>query len=245
MGLKEFLRKNLPNPIFDFILHFYIKIKSFNKTKYDAELEYWMSRLERDKGVFKNNHYRKLMLAMAERKDEEFLSNKIIADFGCGPRGSLSWANNASIRIGIDVLADKYADNFKSNIINHNMIYVKSTESVISLPSNYCDIVFSLNAIDHVTNFSVMCNEICRILKKGGEFIASFNIEEPKTICEPQRLTERTIKENFLDKLQLVSYRISEKGPSGNQYAPFFDGNLRYKQGDEGFLWMRAIKQTK
>ena len=53
MSRKEFLRKNLPKPIFDFILHFYIKIKLFNKTKYDAELEYWMSRLERDKGVLK------------------------------------------------------------------------------------------------------------------------------------------------------------------------------------------------
>ncbi len=31
------------------------------------------------------------MLAIAKREDDEFLSNKIVADFGCDPRGSLAW----------------------------------------------------------------------------------------------------------------------------------------------------------
>ena len=46
------------------------------------------------------------MLAMAEEPTADFLAGKIVAAFGCGPRGSLVWAPNALLRIGIDVLAD-------------------------------------------------------------------------------------------------------------------------------------------
>ncbi len=121
------------------------------------------------------------MLAMAEEKDTDFYEGKIIADFGCGPRGSLVWAEKPCFRIGIDALADIYADEFTDNIINHGMIYVKSTEKVIPLPSNSIDIMFTLNAVDHVDCFSEMCDEIIRVIKPGGEFIGSFNLEEPSS----------------------------------------------------------------
>ena len=116
------------------------------------------------------------MLAMAEEPDDNFLKGKIVADFGCGPRSSLFWASSASLKIGIDVLADRYADEFTDNIISHGMIYLKSTEKVIPLPSNFVDVMFTLNAIDHVDSFSNMCSEIIRVLKPGGDFIGSFNL---------------------------------------------------------------------
>jgi len=48
------------------------------------------------------------------------------------------------------------------------MIYLKSTEKVIPLPSEFVDIIFTVNAIDHVNNFEIMCDEIIRVLKPGG-----------------------------------------------------------------------------
>jgi len=57
---------------------------------------------------------------------------------------------HSSLRIGIDVLADCYADEFTDNILSHGMIYLKSTEQVIPLPSAMVDILFTMNAIDHV-----------------------------------------------------------------------------------------------
>jgi len=155
----------------------------------------------------------------------------------------LVWANSAHIRIGIDVLADRYADEFTDNIISHGMIYLKCTENVIPLLSDFVDIMFTLNAIDHVDNFSAMCNEILRVLKPGGHFIGSFNLEEPASSCEPQQLNEKIIKENLLNKMEIQSYRISSKVPKGNLYAPFFDGDLSYKQGQEGCLWVKAKKK--
>ena len=210
--------------------------------KKGVELAFWKSRLEIDKGVFYNSHYEKLMLAMAEESSNTFLTGKVVADFGCGPRGSLVWASSAMLRIGIDVLADRYIDEFPDNILSHGMIYLKSTENFIPLPSDFVDIMFTLNAIDHVDNFQNMCNEILRVLKPGGYFIGSFNLEEPASATEPQKLSEKDIKDNLLNKLLIKSYRITEKGPEDNPYAPFFNGSLFYKLGQEGFLWVRAIK---
>jgi len=220
-------------------------IRPINKylvKKYDSELSFWRGRLEIDKGKFVNSHYRRLMLAMAEESSDDFLNGKIVADFGCGPRGSLVWASSAFLRIGIDVLADIYADEFTDNITSHGMIYLKSTENVIPMPSDFVDVMFTLNAIDHVDNFTSMCKEIIRVLKPGGLFIGSFNLEEPASFCEPQQLNEKIIRENLLNYLEVQSYRITKKGPEEDLYAPFFDGKLSYELGQEGFLWVRAIK---
>ncbi len=89
-----------------------------------------------------------------------------------------------------------------------------------------------------------MCKEIIRVLKPGGEFIGSFNLEEPASPCEPQQLNERIIKDNLLNNMEVQSYRINKKGPEENLYAPFFDGNLSYKPGQEGFLWVKARKTS-
>ncbi len=240
MKIRSILKKMIPEPIKQLLR----PKRNLLINKYDFELDFWRSRLEIDKGKFKNSHYERLMLAMAEESSDDFLDGKIVADFGCGPRGSLVWANSALLRIGIDVLTDRYADEFTDNIISHGMIYLKSTENVIPLPSDFVDVVFTLNAIDHVDNFPVMCKEIIRVLKPGGEFIGGFNLEEPASPCEPQQLNERIIKDNLLNNMEVQSYRITKKGPVENVYAPFFDGNLSYKPGQEGLLWVKARKTS-
>jgi len=221
-----------------------LPIRCLISNKYVSEMAFWNKRLEIDHGIFQNFWYERLMLAMAGELDETFLTGKIIADFGCGPRGSLTWASSASLRIGIDVLADRYADNFQSNVISHGMIYVKSTEKVIPIPSDFVDIIFTLNALDHVDSFPTMCKEILRVLKPGGDLIASFNLEEPAAPCEPQKLNEQIIRQHLLDFLKLKAYRISKRGPENDLYAPFFEGDLSYKKGEKGFLWVRASKPT-
>ena len=213
------------------------------KDKYDSELTFWKQRFCEDNGKFRNSHFKKIMLAMAERPSTDFLSGKIVADFGCGPRGSLEWAKPASICIGIDILVDMYVDEFAGLANEHGMVYLKSTEKVIPMPNDFVDIMFTLNAIDHVDNFSWMCDELIRVVKPGGELVCSFNMEEPATVCEPNQLTEAIIEECLLSQLEVISYRISNKGPKKNQYEPFYSGNeLKYSPGEEGFLWLRARK---
>jgi hypothetical protein len=87
-----------------------------------------------------------------------------------------------------------------------------------------------------------MCSEIFRVLKPGGVFIGSFNLEEAQTLWEPQTLNIQRIQEQILSKLDIESCRISNQGPNGNEYAPFFEDKLSYKEGEEGFLWVRGKK---
>jgi ubiquinone/menaquinone biosynthesis C-methylase UbiE len=210
--------------------------------KYSSELEYWKSRHKNDSGKFKNSFYKDIMLAMAQESNDKFINAKIVADFGCGPRGSLVWANSAKLRIGIDVLVDRYSNEFKQDIISHNMLYIKSTEQCIPIPDNYVDIIFSLNAMDHVDNFSVISAEILRILKVGGILYCSFNLGEPKSATEPQNLSEIIIKKHLLNKTKIQEYRITNKGPKNNIYKPFYDNVLSYNSNSEGLLWVKAMK---
>jgi SAM-dependent methyltransferase len=212
--------------------------------KSDAELSYWRSRFQIDNGHFQNSWYERLMLAMAGETNDEFLKGKIVADFGCGPRGSLVWAGSALLRIGIDVLADRYADEFSDDMISHSMIYLKSTEKVIPLPSCFIDVIFTLNAMDHVNQFGNSCDEIVRILKPGGAFIGSLNLEEPPSPCEPQLLTEKVIRQKLLSRLEVQSYRLAQKGSNEDVYASFFNGGSSYRRGQAGVLWVRATKPS-
>lgn len=216
-----------------------------SQRKYHSALNFWKSRIKQDNGIFKNSHFRRIMLEMAQENDENFLKGKIVADFGCGPRGSLVWASSALMRIGIDVLADVYAEHFKDNIISHGMIYVTSTETVIPLSSNYVDVLYTLNAIDHVDDFKMMSEEVIRIIKIGGELIASFNLEEPPTRTEPQTLSEEIIKKYLLNYFEIKSYRVAHRAPDTNErvYDRCIEGDASYKKGEKGFLWVRAIKR--
>jgi SAM-dependent methyltransferase len=214
------------------------KIYVPTKAKHMAELHYWQTRWEQEEGLLENSFYERLMLGMASETDSSFLQGKVVVDFGCGPRGSLCWAKHARLRIGIDVLAEKYT---RFNIVSHNMCYVCSTEKHIPLPSDYVDVLFTLNALDHVAYFERMCSEILRILAKGGELVASFNLEEPPTFTEPQSLTEERIRQSLLNHLQLTSYRLAPRGPERDCYLYFFDKSNMPRTKPQ-LLWIRGKK---
>jgi ubiquinone/menaquinone biosynthesis C-methylase UbiE len=140
-----------------------------SRFKYVEEITYWQN--EWAAGRFDNEHYERTMLMLAQEPDGEFLRDKVVADFGCGPQGSLCWAKMARARIGIDVLADAYAQ-FK--IHDQDMIYVSSSERSIPLPSNYVDVIFTMNAMDHVSSLSTMAAEVVRVVAPGGLFIGAY-----------------------------------------------------------------------
>jgi SAM-dependent methyltransferase len=232
-----------------FLRKFYRKIyQSLPKpwippTKYEAELGYWKTEWLKRGNSFQNSWYRGEMLAMAGEPDDKFMQGKIVADFGCGPLGSLTWATSAALRIGIDILADQYIDVFKEYLISHGMVYVKSTEKNIPIPSNFVDILFSMNAMDHVDDLKSICCEVLRILKPGGELIGSFNLNEPPSCCEPQCLNEDAIKTHLLNKMEITSYKIAKTGSSNNPRQNLLENKLEYKKGLPGIMWVRASKK--
>ena len=229
--------KYIPKSIRSYLLKF-AGFLSIPGVKHASEFYYWYNQLNNDGGVFRNDWYRNLMLAMAGETDDSFLRGKVVADFGCGPCGSLCWATAAKDRIGIDVLVEKYR---LLNIDSQPMRYVQSTETAIPLSDESVDILFTVNAMDHVDHFDVMCAELRRILKPEGELIGSFNLDEDASVCEPQTLTEAKINQALLKDVEVVGYRMAKPGPRGDLYRHFRDGSPQAAEGPR-FLWVRARK---
>lgn len=96
-------------------------------------------------------------------KPTSWFDDKVICDFGSGPRGSLEWASRARLRYCADVLVDEY---LSLGIDKHNAIYIKTTENNIPLADCSCDLPMTVNSIDHVDNLEIMCSELFRITKK-------------------------------------------------------------------------------
>lgn len=209
------------------------------RVKHARELGYWRSQCRKvavDRAA-QDAYYQQLMLDVAGEPDAEFLRDKTVVDFGCGPLGSLCWATTAAERIGVDVLADEYV---RLAIPTPGMRVVASTERAVPLVTGGADVVFSVNALDHVSHFETICGELRRILAPGGELIASINLGEPPTLAEPQTLDERRVEQHLLAGLQVVSYRVAPQGVGpGSVYRHFFDGTPHVSRGPR-YLWVRA-----
>lgn len=205
------------------------------KAKYKNELAYWKGFIQEGFDSSRPLYYKKIMLAIAEENDDSFTKDKIVADFGCGPEGTLTWAQNAKLRIGIDVLVEQYMG---FDIKKHNMCYIGSTEKSIPLPSGYVDIIYSINSLDHVNRFEAICKELFRILASGGTFLGSFNLNRRPTFCEPTPLNEKIIQRDLLRYLNVQSYRLALT------YENLLNNKLenKYDPDKEFFLWVKAVK---
>ena len=211
--------------------------------KHAREFRYWRKRWRDEGGNLLHEHYQSVFLAMAGEADQSFLRDQVVADFGCGPRGSLCWATQARERLGIDVLADAY---LRLGADQHNMRYVRSTEDAIPLPDGSVDVLFTLNALDHVHNLPVICAEMIRVLKPGGTFIGSFNLNEAPTVTEPQTLTAELLDQQLLRHLELSARRQVPKGLK-NAYEYFFHPPPATPSpaGAVQVLWVRGVKRAR
>ncbi|MDE7324013.1 MAG: class I SAM-dependent methyltransferase [Lachnospiraceae bacterium] len=186
------------------------KIKSFIpiKDKYEGELAFWSAVFKKEGNHFSNTLYKKRMLEVAGEEDDSFWTDKVVVDFGCGPRGSLAWTKTPAVKIGVDVLAARYLEKFGDELVRQDMVYVTCSEDRIPIPDNYADWLITINSLDHVDNLDKMASELIRILKPGGSILGSFNLNEPVTECEPQTLTEEILEEKLLSHFDIVSRRI-------------------------------------
>jgi len=124
------------------------------------ELQYWLQRRSAE-GELDNSHYVELYTTrFAISKD--FYRGKRILDIGCGPRGSLEWAEMAAERVGLDPLAREY---MKLGADRHQMNYVASGAEAMPFPKAYFDVVCSFNSLDHVANLDRTIGEIKRVTK--------------------------------------------------------------------------------
>ena len=180
------------------------------------EFSFWKEYISKTGSSPETEYYRKFMMDMGDIRDITFFDNLVCLDIGCGPKGSLTWLDNALARIGIDPLAEDYME---FGISNHKMIYLLAKAEAIPLPTSYVDIVFSLNSLDHVDDVIAVCSEIRRVLKPGGFFIGSLNIDMTSTITEPFTLTEDFLQRHLFRGWEKEFYEIRPR--MENLTAPF------------------------
>ncbi|MFH2008009.1 MAG: class I SAM-dependent methyltransferase [bacterium] len=207
-------------------------------TKHVAELHYWKRQESIAGGRLSNLWYEHRLLGLTEHGDAAALAGKVVADFGCGPCGSLCWAAAAKRRIGIDVLADVYRRAF--DLAAHGYEYVACDERSIPLPTDSVDVLFTLNAMDHVHDFPAMSAELLRILRPGGSFYGSFNLDEEPTEAEPQTLSAEEVDEHIAAHLDDVVRLLSPRGPDGSPYR-CCEQRRPAEPGDRPrILWLRG-----
>jgi ubiquinone/menaquinone biosynthesis C-methylase UbiE len=167
------------------------------KWKEMNELRYWRIK-QSEEGTLNNDHYEYFYTGFFG-VDKSVYDNAVLMDIGCGPRGSLEWANNAARTIGLDPLANDY---LKLGADKHKMKYIASGSENIPLEDGECDYIFSFNSFDHVEDIEKSVHEIKRCLKTGGSLMMIVEVNHDPTACEPHKLSTQGIINVFAPELE-------------------------------------------
>lgn len=156
-------------------------------TKYKErhELRYWNSRVKAER-TLTNDHYCYFYTDYFGI-NQTYYDGKKILDIGCGPRGSLEWARNASERIGLDTLANEYMGMGASS---HHMQYIDGMAEAIPFPADHFDVVCSFNSLDHVSNLELALENVYRVLQNDGIFLLIVETHHQPTATEPVQIED-------------------------------------------------------
>lgn len=204
-----------------------IRWKQFN------ELRYW-KRVKAASGKLSHAHYAHFYTSHFGMQPEQY-SGKVLVDIGCGPRGSLEWADMAAERIGVDPLADEYK---RLGAAGHAMRYIASPAEAIPLEDASADFVFSFNSLDHVDNVGAVIAQIKRITKPGGRFFLIVEVNHAATPCEPHELKQAELLAEFAPEFRCDGFRIYTQ-PHPGAYDSIAHGSLLPADTPDGG-WLSA-----
>jgi SAM-dependent methyltransferase len=154
--------------------------------KHASELAYWRDQLARQGDLEQSASLYARCFQDIFDVPYEFYAGKRLLDVGCGPRGSLVWAENAAERVGLDPLAHDYR---RLQTQSHAMAYVQGGAERIPFGDGYFDVVSSINSIDHVDDLDAAVGEITRVTRAGGMLLLLVDVNHEPTPTEPHRLT--------------------------------------------------------
>ena len=174
--------------------------------KHINELKYWSKVTENEKILY-NKFYEKYYVSDFELSHEDY-KDKNILDIGCGPRGSLEWAEMANLRVGLDPLVNEYLK-LDGGTLFHKMKYVRGHSEDMPFADETFDFVFSINSLDHVDDLDETISEIKRVLKIGGICGIIVDANHKPRITEPLTI-DLNLKDKFLDVCEVLDERVYE-----------------------------------
>lgn len=198
--------------------------------KEQAEIAYWRKVLKESNGVFFNGHFESRYTDLFGLEKAHF-DGKRMLDIGCGPLGSLEWADNAIEVVGADPLADQY------NKLNKNlkrMTFVKGGCESLPFADEAFDVVSIFNALDHVEDVDSSISETVRVMAAGGDLLLIVEIDHKATITEPHDLSEDIL--DTFEGCSVISKKIYAIRDDHDVYASLREAKPRSKPGDEAIL---------
>ena len=218
-----------------------------NEIKHKHELDFWSGRVEAEKTLKQISGgapYEKFYIDDFGFTHEDFEGKRIL-DIGCGPRGSLEWADMAELRVGLDPLVNDYYK-LGGGTIFHKMTYVNAYSEDMPFTDELFDFVFTINSLDHVDDLDETISEIKRVLKVGGICGIIVDANHPPRPAEPIFI-ELNLKDKFLDVFEVLEEKVLEDiSPDG--FRDNLDNPVYYDFEDETmrtailFLKMRKIR---
>jgi ubiquinone/menaquinone biosynthesis C-methylase UbiE len=195
--------------------------------KGEAELAYWRGRKQEEQRLA-NTHYRRFYTEHFGLADADY-DGKRVLDIGCGPRGSLEWADMALERVGLDPLAEQYLEELGAD--DHAMSYFATGSETIPFSDGHFDIVCSFNSLDHVDDLDQTISEIGRVVAPGGYFLLIAEVNNEPTVCEPSTFSW-DIVDRFVPPLRVERVRQFEELESAGLYGSI-DRAVEYDHADD------------
>lgn len=149
--------------------------------KSECETLYWRN-VHRREGTLRNAWYESFYTTYFNLTVADY-NNKAILDIGCGPRGSLEWADVAKSRVCVDPIARRYG---RLGARAHKMVYVQSAAERMPFLDGSFDVVATINSLDHTENPSAVLREAYRVLVHNGLLLIIVESHAKPTPCEPQ-----------------------------------------------------------
>ena len=167
-----------------------------------SEMRFWRGLYTAEKKLA-NDHYEYFYSTFFSLSKEWYAGKKIL-DVGCGPCGSLEWADMAASRTGLDPLADQYK---AFGIDKHKMSYVTAPVENIPFDNEALDVICSFNSLDHVEDIDKAIEEIFRVLKPGGSFLIIVEVNHKARPTEPIEIWENELKAKLAARGRIESWR--------------------------------------
>ncbi len=179
-------------------------------------MTYWEAQAAQE-GTLGHLHFEEFFTVQFGLTRADYVGKRVL-DIGCGPRGSLEWADMAAERIGVDPLVDHYA---QLGIGEHTMRYVASGAESLPFEDGHFDIVACFNALDHVDAVDAAIAEFTRVTRPGGTGLLLVEVGHEPSPTEPHYL-ERDLLGRFTGWAPAFSELVAVR-PDHSLYASWQD----------------------
>ncbi|MEZ5825819.1 MAG: class I SAM-dependent methyltransferase [Geminicoccaceae bacterium] len=135
-----------------------------------------------------------------------------VLDVGCGPLGSLEWADMAERRVGLDPLAFEFAE---LGTASQAMEYARGSAEDIPFGDGSFDIVSCFDCLDQVSDLEAAASDILRVTRSGGTILLIVHINRAASFMRPHGL-DRSLLALFASRADLVLTSTFAAHPGGD-----------------------------